>query len=409
MLGRVATSLKQANNLTSMGMSGIASISDFAGAPIYYGLTSAFKDGWAPFLRAMTSKSEGWEKLKAEVRPLGIGVDTALNLRQHAMDDIIDGYKPQSRVERALQWTNDKFFIANGLAPLTDVQKTISSAVAIANTLRWSKAVAEGKATKAMIRDLADAGIDANMATRIHRQAFENGHASKVDGVMLSNSKDWTDAGAKEMYESAIARAVDINVITPGQEKPLLMSRQMGSLLLQFKSFPQSATERILISNLQRRDAKALSGVITSVALGMLSYKINSMLGGQPVSDDPRIWVKEGISRSGVTGWLEEGNALAAKATRGVVDVHRLYGADKPLSRYASRSLADAFLGPTLGKIAGIGQIGGAAASGEWNQSDTTALRRMMFFQNLAWLRGAINQVEGGVNQSFGIPEKGAR
>jgi hypothetical protein len=405
-LGRITTALKQVNNITSMGMSAIASIADFAGAPIRYGLTTAFADGWAPFFKNMVSANPALEKQRTQLKALGIGVDTALNIRQHAMDDIIDGYRPQSRVERALQWTSDKFFVANMLAPLTDIQKRIAGSVAINEALRGVKAVTEGKATKSQIRNLADAGIDANMASRIHRQFFENGFGETVDGVHVPNTGDWTDAGARAAFEGAIGRDVDIMVISPGQEKPLLMSSPVGSLLLQFKSFPAAATERILISNLQRRDAKALSGVITSVALGMLSYKINSMLGGQPVSDRPQDWVKEGISRSGLIGWLEEGNAMAAKLSRGTLDVHRLYGADKPLSRFASRSLADTFLGPTAGKLAGIGQVGGAAFSGEWNQSDTTALRRLMFFQNVFFLRQAINQVESSANSAFGIPEK---
>lgn len=97
---------------------------------------------------------------------------------------------------------------------------------------------------------------------------------------------------------------------------------------------------------------------------------------------------------------------MAAKLTRGTLDVHRLYGADKPLSRYASRSLADSFLGPTAGKLAQIGQVTGAAATGEWNQADTTALRRLMFFQNMFWLRNAINGVESSTNSYFNIPEK---
>jgi hypothetical protein len=410
-LGRITTALKQVNNITSMGMSAIASLSDFAGAPLRYGITSAFADGWAPFFKAMVDKDThaALAKQKSELKALGIGVDTVLNLRQHSFDDIVDGYKPQSRVERALQWTSDKFFVANLLAPLTDMQKQIAGNVAINQALRGVKSIAEGKATKSQIRNLADAGIDANMASRIHRQFFELGHGNTVDGVHLPNTANWTDAGARQAFEGAIGRDVDIMVISPGQEKPFLLSKQVGSLLLQFKSFPAAATERILISNLQRRDAKALSGVITSVALGMLSYKINALLGGQPVSDRPQDWIKEGISRSGIVGWLEEGNAMAAKLTAGKLDVHRLYGADKPLSRFASRNLADSFLGPTAGKLQQIGQIGHAAATGEWGQSDTTALRRLMFFQNVFWLRQAINQVEHGANSTFGIPEKATK
>jgi hypothetical protein len=141
-LGRITTAVKQVNNITSMGMSAIASLSDFAGAPIRYGIMSTFADGWVPFFKNMTNKEThaALAKQKFELKALGIGVDTALNLRQHAFDDITDGYKPQSRVERALQWTSDKFFVANLLAPLTDIQKQIAGNVAINQALRGVKA-----------------------------------------------------------------------------------------------------------------------------------------------------------------------------------------------------------------------------------------------------------------------------
>jgi len=136
----------------------------------------------------------------------------------------------------------------------------------------------------------------------------------------------------------------------------------------------------------------------------MLSYKLNSVLGGQPTSDKPGDWMKEGISRSGITGWFEEGNALAGKLTRGKVDMYRLVGSEKPLSRYAGRSVLDQMLGPTAGKLDRMQRISGAIAMGDWNEHDTHATRQLVFYQNLFWLRGVLNQVERGANNAFGIP-----
>jgi hypothetical protein len=109
--------------------------------------------------------------------------------------------------------------------------------------------------------------------------------------------------------------------------------------------------------------------MIFSMGLGMLSYKINSLTGGQPVSEKPQDWIKESISRGNLLGWFEEANALSSKATRGGVDIYRTIGADKPLSRFASRSAMDQILGPTAGKIGGI--LGDSAISkpSEWNEA----------------------------------------
>jgi hypothetical protein len=138
----------------------------------------------------------------------------------------------------------------------------------------------------------------------------------------------------------------------------------------------------------------------------MVSYKLNSVLGGQPTSDKPQDWIKEALSRGGVFGWLEEGNALTSKMTRGKVDMYRLIGTDKPLSRFAGRSVLDQMLGPTAGKVESLAQITGAAASRDWSESDTKAVHKLTAFGNLFWLRNALNQVEVGANNAFGVPMK---
>jgi hypothetical protein len=401
-MARVANGAKAVNNLSSMGMAAVSSLPDMAGAVFRFGLVNTLRDGWAPFFANIAGGNEAFSKFKTQMRAIGIGTETAVNARQHALDDVLDVYKPQSRVERTLQAASDKFFVANLLAPETDVFKTVASHVAVSEILRATKAVANNKATKRQIADLAESGIDLQMAGRIAQQ-FERG-GEIIDGVHLPNTADWGDRAAADALNGAVAREVDIAVVTPGQEKPLWMSHPVLSLLGQFKAFTASATERILVANLMRRDARALQGAVTSVALGMLAYKANAILGGPKTSDRPQDWVKEGISRGGLLGWLEEGNALASKATRGSVDIYRMIGADKPMGRYANRSTLDMLVGPTAGKIGQLAQITGAAASGDWGESDTKAVRRLMAMQNLFYLRRLFDQVEAGTNRAFNIP-----
>jgi hypothetical protein len=401
---RVTAAVKNFNVLTSMGMATVSSLTDMAGPVIRHGLTSTFSDAWAPWFRSLTGGSDAYKAAKTQFRAMGIGVETTLGSRQHAISDIMDTYKPQSRVERTLQWTADKFFIANLLGPWTDWAKTTASLVASSEMLRAASAVSKGSATKRQITNLAEAGVDAAMARRIWSQ-FEAGGEVR-DGVHLPNTADWTDKTARAAFEGAIARDADIAVITPGQEKPLWLSTPVLSVLGQFKSFTAASTQRMLIANLQRRDAQVLQGVMFSLSLGMLSYKINSVLGGQPVSDKPADWVKEGISRANFLGWLEEGNAMASKATRGSVDIYRMLGSEHPLSRYASRGAIDQLLGPTAGKLESLLKITGGAAKADWNQADTHAVRMLTAGQNLFFLRNLLNQVEAGANNAFGIPMK---
>lgn len=409
-MARIANSAKAINNMTSMGVSAISSLPDLAGTVFRYGLGSSFRDGWAPFFSNLKSSSPEWTKFKTDMRAIGIGVETAINARQHSLDDVFDVYRPQSRVERVLQGASDKFFIANMLAPLTDAEKLIAAHVSVSNVLKAAKATAEGKATKRQIGNLAESGIDPHMAGRIWQQFNDQG-GDVVNGVHLPNTAGWKDKAAAEALNGAVARDVDIMVVTPGQEKPLWMSKPVISLIGQFKSFTASATERILVANMQRRDAAALQGLVFSLGLGMLSYKLNSFFGGQKTSDRPQDWVKEGISRAGLLGWFEDANALASKASRGSVDIYRTIGADKPLSRFVSRSAADMLLGPTWGKINELPKITGSIAGvmqgkDSWSAADTTAIRRLVPLQNLFWLRGLLNQAEASTNEHFGVPPK---
>jgi hypothetical protein len=403
-MARYANAAKNINNITSMGVAAVSSLSDMAGTVARWGMGSAFRDGWAPFFRSLTDKETAadWSKYKGQMRALGIGIETAINARQHALDDVMDVYRPQSKWERGLQYGSDKFFIANLLAPETDLFKTVASHVAISEILRATAATKAGKANKAQIANLAESSIDAQMAQRIADQFEAHGGISEK-GVRLPNLSDWTDRAAADALAGAVGREVDIAVITPGQEKPLWLSRPVVSILGQFKSFTAAATERLLIANLQRRDANTLQGFATAIGLGMLSYKLNSFFGGQETSDRPQDWFKEGITRAGLLGWLEEGNSLTSKVTRGGIDIHRLYGADKPASRYVSRSAVDMLLGPTAGKLKDAFQVTGSAASRDWSESDTKALRRMIATQNLFWLRGAFNKVEEAANAKLGI------
>ncbi|WP_338633647.1 hypothetical protein [Afipia carboxidovorans] len=416
-LARASQAALKINNIVSSHMMAVSSLPDMAGVVFRNGMESAFKDAWLPFFRAMTDK-EAWTAWKAqgsEFKAFGIGIETQSASRQHALSEINESYRPASKFERTITWLSDKAFIANLLAPLTDLQKRMAANAVSHNILRAAKAVAEGKATKKQVQMLGEGNITAAQAARIWEQFSNNGGAD-VKGVLLPNTDAWTDAEALRVFRGAVARDVDIAVVQPGQEKPFFMSRPGLNVLGQYKAFTISATQRILIANLQRRDASSLAGLVMAVGMGMLSYKINSLAAGTKTSDRPQDWIKEGLSRGGILGVLEDANSLAAKSSGGKVDLHRLYGADKPLSRFASRDAASMLLGPTFGKVQSLTQVTSAASraagnkiSGnpsEWTESDTHALRMMALGSNFPYLPLLFNQVEKGVNGAFGIPMK---
>ena len=218
----------------------------------------------------------------------------------------------------------------------------------------------------------------------------------------------WTDQAAASAFRGAVGRDVDIAVVQPGYgEIPKFMSKPGFNVLVQYKKFTMSATQRILIANLQRHDAGTMAGLITAVGMGMLAYRINTMASGQKMATDAPTLFKEGISRGGILGALDDSNTVVSKFTGGKADIYRAIGADKPLSKFVSRDAASVFLGPTWGKVTNLSQVTRAATHpSEWNESDSHALRMMTMGTNFPFLPQLFDKVEQGANHAFGIPMK---
>jgi hypothetical protein len=406
---RAANTIGQWNVVTSMGMSAASSLPDIAGIIMRHGAETVFGDAWRPYFESLRAPADNITKQALQqYAAMGIAVEVVTGIRAHSLDDISDVYRPQSRLERTMSFASDKFMIINGQAYWTDQVKSIAAIVSGNEILQATKALVEGRATKRQLANLGESNITPALAQKIHDQFFTKGFGAIKDRVHLPNTADWTDVAARNAFEGAVAREADIAVVTPGQEKSLWMSTPVLSSLGQFKTFIGSSTERVMIANLQRRDAFTLQGTMASLALGMLSYKIHSLTSGQATSDKPQDWFKEGVSRGGLLGWFEEGNAITSKATGGALDVYRAIGADKPLSRYASRSAVESFLGPTFGKAQNIAKVTSAAGRAltggdSWTGGDTRAFRQLMATQNLIFMRNGYNAMERGINDAFGI------
>ena len=408
-LARFSQNALKVNNIISSHGMAVASLPDFAGVVFRHGLESAFNDAWVPFSHALMD-NEAWQAVKAagdEWKAFGIGIESHSASRNHALSDIAEHYRPNSKFERALTWLSDKAFIANLLAPLTDIQKRMATNAVASNILRAAEAVAGGKATAKQIQRLAEGNITEAQAARIWENWSNNG-GERVKGVILPNMDRWTDQGAAKAFRGAVGRDVDIAVVQPGYgEIPKFMSKPGFNVLVQYKKFTMSATQRILISNLQRHDAGSVAGLITAVGMGMLAYRINTMASGQKTSDRVQDWVKEGVSRGGVLGVIDDSNSIVSKATGGKADIYRLMGADKPLSKYVSVDAASMFLGPSYGKLTNFMKVArGATHPSEWNEADSHALRMMTMGTNFPYLPQLFDKVEQGANHAFGIPMK---
>lgn len=406
--GEVSQALGDFDVMTNMGMSGLAQIPDFANIVARYAFSGALAPALKSFLGHLTRTSDTFKMAKSEYGAIVGATEMFTNSRGHELADMGDIYQPATKFARILRTGAEATMTLSGNAILTDWEKTVASIAASTNILKAAKAAAAGTISKKQVTMLSEANISEGMASKIW-QAFDaenGGHVTK-EGAYLTNTANWADAEARQRFEAAVGRDVDIAVAMPGEEKPLFLSTPTLALIGKYKSFVAAANTRILLANLQRRDASTLSGMIAAIGLGMVVSSIRSDLSGIDTSNRrPQDWIKEGIDRSGWLGWLGEANAMSAQATRGSLDLYRLVGADRPLSRYSSRSILGSLTGPIGGKIESLSQITGAASSGEWSAGDVRKLRQLIPFQNLFYIRNLVDQVEAGARDTFGISQR---
>lgn len=231
------------------------------------------------------------------------------------------------------------------------------------------------------------------------------GHGVRDGQVWWANTEAWTDREAVSALRAAIVRDVDRTIVTPGQDKPLWMSTELGKTIGQFKTFGIASVQRVLLSGLQQRDAAALNGTLMMLALGAVRYAIMAKLRGAELSDDPRKWAVEALDGSGLIGWLMDANNISEKLTRGRVGLSAVSGG-QVASRYQSRGVVGAMLGPTFDLATNAASMIGDASAGDWSATDTRMARQMVPLQNLFYTRWLFNAVEDGINGAFGVPAK---
>lgn len=386
--GRVARDL---NYMRLLGGVVAASIPDVGRVVMAEGIVNTFGMGLKPLIKNMNSF-----KLSArEAKLAGVGTDAIMGGRAEIIADTADYAIGGTAFERGVRSAATKFSSINLMNQWTGAMKQMH---AVTMQTRVVNDLLAGTYDKR----LGQLGINKSDALNITQQ-FKK-YAENIDGVWVTNTKDWDAPELVRMWRAAVRKESDRVIVVPGQEKPLFMSTELGKTIFQFKSFMLSATQRILISSLQKQDKHMFQGLMSLVSLGMMSYAFKQWDAGREITDDPMTLVIEGIDRSGALGILMEMNNTVEKITGNAVGARPLLGVSSPASRYASRSALDSALGPTFG-LAGdvLKGLNAISDTGEWTQADTRTIKRLVPGNNLSILRQGFEKLENEINDSMGI------
>ncbi|MDR5685731.1 hypothetical protein [Morganella morganii] len=383
--GRVA---RHVNFLRLLGGMTISSLPDMARPIMQHGLRSALK----PLGKMMTDISK-MRIAKADLREMGIGLEYALSSRSKVIADLNDPYSRRSFLERGLEWSSQKFGNFTLMNQYTDTMKMWSGLITQSKVLNAANAVSGGKKlSKKEITKLAHIGIDESMLHRIADQYSR--HGEDLDGLLTGHSHLWDDRVVREAFQSAILKDVRTTVITPGiGDTPLMMSSELGKIVMQFKTFFFATHNRALVSGIQSGDASFYYGALLQVGLGSLVYVLKSMMAGREINTDPANLVKEGLDWSGMMGWLGEPNNVLENLSGGTYGMSAMFGGP-PASRYQSRNGIGALLGPTFDLGGDIKNITAGVLNGEFDDREVRSVRKLLPFQNLFYLAPLLNQVE---------------
>jgi len=385
--GRMMKVSRDLNYLRFMGGVVPASLSDVARITMSEGLGRVFAKGLVPMIRNLKT----FKIAAKEARAWGIGEDMISGNRADILADISDYSRGLTVGERVVHSAAQGFSKINLINQWTAAMKNLQTVV-MQNEIVPN--MVKGKTDKRLVR----LGISDANQINIGRELGK--HGKEVDGIWLANVGNWDNPELGMMYKTAMRKESDRVIVIPGEEKPLFMSTEMGKTIFQFRSFMMAATQRVLISSIQGQDANMLQGMMAMMTMGMATYAFKQWDANRPLSDDPAVWIAEGIDRSGMTGSIMEINNTVEKISRNTLGLRPLLNIDTPASRFASRDSTEAFFGPTFGSLLStVTKVAGAASSTEWKDSDTRALRRLLPYQNLAIIRQGIDKMEASVNE----------
>ena len=401
---RTGRAFRQLNYIRLLGGMTVSAIPDIARPVMVHGFGRVFGDAIVPLIGNFSAMG----KLTQQMRDMGLASDMMMNSRMQQLADVTDDFSRHTIIERGLGAASDTMGMVSLMAPWNTAFKQMTAVVSMNRMIRGIDAEIAGTISQGERTYLRQNYIGKEEGVSIRKMLDEHGNIE--DGVQMPNALEWTDRNAYDVFQAALNRDVERIIVTPGLDKPLMATgSEVGHHVFQFKSFAIAATQRIMLSGLQQKDMAMLNGTLFAVFLGMASasFKMWDSGRGEELKDwTTEKWIAEGIDRSGVTGWLFEANNMIEKATRGNVGVSALTGGQQ-MSRYASRNLSGALLGPTAGTLDLMATVTGSVSSGivgddDWKASDTHAARKLVPYQNLFLFRQLLDSAEEGVNSSVG-------
>lgn len=355
----------------------ISSFPEAVMTPFRQGFAKTLRDGYLPMARSLKTSKIAKDQLNDLAGALE--AEQANILRAlGGVDNLDDIGRTKNTFDRAQDLMTSTFSRASGIGYWTNFHRRIAGHVAAADIVRTLQKGPTGKD----VTRLATIGIEKGDYDKLLRQI--NKHVDNYEGSFFLNPQLWDDSDSLRIMQNAIQSEIESAILKPGVESlPLFVQQHLlGKVIFQFKSFMSSATGKILISGIQRRDSTVLTGLMALIAMGSLTGVTKDLIAGREPNLDVDELIIDGLSRSGVLGLLGDTILGTAKTLSGPYG--RLYG---------SKSVESALLGPSVGQIEELVSTIQRMTDGKVTNSDTKAALRMIPYMNLFYIKAITDRV----------------
>jgi hypothetical protein len=182
------------------------------------------------------------------------------------------------------------------------------------------------------------------------------------------------------------------------------MDKEVGKVFGQLKAFSLTSPMRMAMRPAQMAGLGGGRGAIMAARFvgymmigGALVHVLRNLSAGKQPASDPATFASEAFAESGLGGALPDLMSPIA----------RRLGMIGESARYSDRNAMSAFGGPAVGAASDAYDFLFNRTANGMSANDLHLLRRMLPYQNLWWLRRAINALEGETAEQLDL--KGAQ
>ena len=239
---------------TNMGGSAISQLGDLFRPALTEGLDAMHRFGFKTLIDG--SRKAIFEMSYKERILAGDSNEIVMGSHALSMSDIGDTFSSRSSFERGANKLTGVHYMLNGMNHATELTKKWAGVIVQANfneaISAWGAHLLDASKpapSALMMERLRSLSIDGNDAMRIHEQL--EAHGAQFKSLRLANTEAWTNPEMRDLYRQMLYRAIQRTVITPGAgDRPTWMTKPMGSLISQFRTFNMASTIRTTISGL---------------------------------------------------------------------------------------------------------------------------------------------------------------